>query len=134
MPDGVFMSASLGGDTLQEMRICMNLAEQEREGGVSPITSPFLSLTELGNVFARCKFNLPTVDVQKTDFEFTSLFSLMNFLQIVGEQNALVSKRQGLRNIDTFIAGAAIFNTLFNKKTIGQRDENSTSILIDEFV
>ena len=27
VPDGVFISASLGGDTLQEMRICMNLAE-----------------------------------------------------------------------------------------------------------
>ena len=26
-PDGVFISSSLGGDTLQEMRICFNLAE-----------------------------------------------------------------------------------------------------------
>lgn len=26
-PDGVFMSSSLGGDTLQELRICFNLAE-----------------------------------------------------------------------------------------------------------
>jgi NADH dehydrogenase [ubiquinone] 1 alpha subcomplex assembly factor 5 len=27
VPDGMFMSCSLGGDTLQELRICMNLAE-----------------------------------------------------------------------------------------------------------
>ena len=52
---------------------------------------------------------------------------------MIGEQNALVEKRSGLRNIDTFIAGAALFETLFNKRTIGERDENSTSILIDEF-
>ena len=26
-PDGIFVSASLGGDSLQEMRICMNLAD-----------------------------------------------------------------------------------------------------------
>lgn len=43
--DGAFISCSLGGDTLQELRICMNLAEQEREGGISPVTSPFLSVT-----------------------------------------------------------------------------------------
>jgi hypothetical protein len=42
----------------------MNLAEQERFGGISPVTSPFLSLTELGNIFARCGFNLPTLDVE----------------------------------------------------------------------
>lgn len=48
------MTTMLGGDTLQEMRICMNLAELERDGGVSPVISPMLSLTDLGNIFARC--------------------------------------------------------------------------------
>ena len=63
MPDGVFISNSLGGDTLQEMRICFNLAEQKREGGISPVCSPFLSVTELGNIFSKCKYNLPTIDI-----------------------------------------------------------------------
>jgi NADH dehydrogenase [ubiquinone] 1 alpha subcomplex assembly factor 5 len=27
VPDGAFISTSLGGDTLQELRICLNLAE-----------------------------------------------------------------------------------------------------------
>lgn len=62
VPDGAFISTSLGGDTLQELRICLNLAEQEREGGISPVCSPFLSVTELGNMFAKCQFNLPTID------------------------------------------------------------------------
>lgn len=58
------MGAAFGGDTLQELRICMNLAESEREGGVSPTTSPMLSLTDMGNIFSRAgHFNLPTVDV-----------------------------------------------------------------------
>ncbi len=52
--DGVFMGTMLGGDTLQELRICMNLAEMERDGGVSPSISPMLSLTDMGNTFARC--------------------------------------------------------------------------------
>ena len=80
IPDGVFISASLGGDTLQELRICMNLAEQERFGGISPSTSPFLSLTELGNIFARCGFNLPTLDVEHAQMEFTSFLSFLSFI------------------------------------------------------
>lgn len=35
-PDGMFMAAILGGDTLYELRTSMQLAETERDGGVSP--------------------------------------------------------------------------------------------------
>lgn len=97
------------------------------------MTSPFLSLTELGNIFARTKFNLPTIDSQKTDFEFTSMFSLLNLLSQIGEQNALEQKRPGIRSIDTLIAAACLFETLFNKRTIGERTEHSTNVLIDNF-
>lgn len=84
-PNGAFISASLGGDTLQELRICMNLAEQERLGGVSPTTSPMLTLTELGNIFARCGYNLPTIDMEHVQMEFTSFLALVSFLCEVGE-------------------------------------------------
>jgi hypothetical protein len=33
--------------------------------------------------------------------------------------------------IDTMMGAAAIYESLFNKKTIGQRDENTSSILVD---
>ena len=39
-PDGLFLAALWGGDTLQELRIAHALAEQEREGGLSPRISP----------------------------------------------------------------------------------------------
>jgi NADH dehydrogenase [ubiquinone] 1 alpha subcomplex assembly factor 5 len=51
----------------------MNLAESERDGGVSPSVSPMLSLTDIGNIFSRAgKFNLPTVDITHLQYEFTS--------------------------------------------------------------
>jgi hypothetical protein len=44
----------------------------------------------------------------------------------------LSSKREGFRTADSLIAGAALYETLFNKRTIGERDEETaTSILID---
>ena len=36
-------------------------------------------------------------------------------------------------SVNTLIAASAIFETLFNKRTIGQRDETTSSILIDTF-
>jgi len=60
------MGAIVGGETLQELRICFALAEQEREGGVSPVLSPVLSITDIGNIIGnKCKFTLPTVDIQR---------------------------------------------------------------------
>jgi hypothetical protein len=73
------------------------------------------------------------MDVQHQDVEFTSYFSLLRTLQEIGEQGALDEARPGLRSIDTYIAASALFETLFNKRTIGNRDENSTNILIDSF-
>lgn len=39
-PDGVFIGAICGGDTLFELRTSLQLAEQEREGGISARVSP----------------------------------------------------------------------------------------------
>jgi NADH dehydrogenase [ubiquinone] 1 alpha subcomplex assembly factor 5 len=39
-PDGVFIGAILGGETLFELRTSLQLAEVEREGGISPHVSP----------------------------------------------------------------------------------------------
>lgn len=38
--DGVFIGALLGGDSLFELRTSLQLAELEREGGLSPRVSP----------------------------------------------------------------------------------------------
>ena len=38
--DGVFIGALLGGDSLFELRTALQLAELEREGGISPRVSP----------------------------------------------------------------------------------------------
>jgi hypothetical protein len=58
----------------------------EREGGISPVTSPFMSVTELGNIFSsKSKFRMPTVDKSIVHFEFTSAFALMSYLSQIGE-------------------------------------------------
>ena len=43
VPDGLFLAAMLGGDSLYELRGSIQLAEQERKGGVAPHISPMTS-------------------------------------------------------------------------------------------
>ena len=43
VPDGLFLAAMLGGDSLYELRGSIQLAEQERKGGVAPHISPMAS-------------------------------------------------------------------------------------------
>ena len=44
VPDGLFLAAILGGDTLYELRGSIQLAEQELKGGVAPHLSPFAGI------------------------------------------------------------------------------------------
>ncbi|TRY92606.1 hypothetical protein DNTS_029264 [Danionella cerebrum] len=60
-PDGVFIGAMLGGETLYELRCSLQLAELEREGGFGPHISPFTAVTDLGNLLGQAGFTLLTV-------------------------------------------------------------------------
>lgn len=44
-PDGVFVGAMYGGETLFELRSALQLAEVERQGGIAPHISPFTQVS-----------------------------------------------------------------------------------------
>ena len=50
-PDGLFLASMFGGDTLHELRVSLNLAEEELQGGVSQRVSP---LAQVRNTFFSC--------------------------------------------------------------------------------
>lgn len=126
-PDGVFMASAFGGDTLQELRICFNLAESERDGGVSPCISPMLSVTAMGNLFARCKFTMPTIDITRTTCEFTSSYALFDYLRMLGEQSAM-HEGQRPKSPETFLAVASLMQTLFNLQTSPPNKESGVHV------
>src|SRR5262249_44457371 len=64
-PDGLFLAALIGGDSLAELRQSFALAEAEVEGGVSPRVAPFVDLRDLGALLQRAGFALPVVDVDR---------------------------------------------------------------------
>lgn len=113
-PDGVFLGAMLGGDTLHELRSSFVLAEQERDGGVSPHTSPMIMLADAGNLLAAAGFGIPTVDTDVFTVEYPDAGVLFDHLQGMGESNAAVGMRGGARR-DTLLAAAAAYHALHGK-------------------
>src|SRR5262249_14571251 len=58
-PDGLFLAALIGGDTLSELRQAFATAEAEIENGVSPRIAPFADVRDLGSLLQRAGFALP---------------------------------------------------------------------------
>ena len=93
-PDGLFLAALLGGDTLTELRQAFAEAETEIEGGVSPRVAPFADLRQLGALLQRAGFALPVIDVERVTVRYGSAFDLMHDLRRVGAANTLVARRR----------------------------------------
>jgi SAM-dependent methyltransferase len=93
-PDGLFVGALLGGETLTELRQCFAAAESEVEGGVSPRVAPFADLRDLGGLLQRAGFALPVADVDRLTVRYRSGFDLMHDLRRMGATNALCARRR----------------------------------------
>ena len=93
-PDGLFLAALLGGDTLTELRQAFAAAEGEIEGGVSPRVAPFADVREMGALLQRAGFALPVTDVERLTVRYSSPFVLLSELRRMGATNALTERRR----------------------------------------
>ena len=93
-PDGLFLAALIGGDTLSELRQSFAAAESEVEGGISPRVAPFADLRELGALLQRAGFALPVTDVDRLTVRYDSPFALMHDLRRMGATNMLIDRRR----------------------------------------
>jgi SAM-dependent methyltransferase len=93
-PDGLFLAALLGGDTLTELRQAFAEAEAEIEGGVSPRVAPFADVREMGALLQRARFALPVTDVERLTVRYSSPLILMGELRRMGATNVLTERRR----------------------------------------
>lgn len=68
--DCPFIGAVLAGDTLQELRISLQLAESERLGGIGAHISPFLMPQDVGSLMSRAGFQMITLDSDRIEVIF----------------------------------------------------------------
>jgi SAM-dependent methyltransferase len=112
-PDGLFLAALFGGDTLTELRQSFAAAESEVEGGASPHVAPFVELRELGGLLQRAGFALPVTDVERVTVRYASAFDLMQDLRRMGATNSLASRRRTPLRRTTLMRMAEIYAQRF---------------------
>jgi len=88
-PDGLFLAALPGDQTLRELRECLITAETELTGGVSLRVEPFGEIRQYGNLLQRTGFTLPVVDSEQYTIRYSSLQSLIRDLRAMGATSSL---------------------------------------------
>src|SRR5262245_11029467 len=95
MPDGLFIAAMFGGETLMELRAAFAAAEADVSGGVSPRVAPFADVRDVGGLLQRAGFALPVTDVERTTVRYRDLSMLFADLRALGETNVLMDRAKG---------------------------------------
>jgi SAM-dependent methyltransferase len=112
-PDGLFLAALLGGDTLTELKQSFTAAEVELEGGLSPRVLPFADLRDLGALLQRAGFALPVADVDRAVVRYDNALALMQDLRRMGATNVLMERRRTPLRRATLLRMAQIYGERF---------------------
>jgi SAM-dependent methyltransferase len=94
-PDGLFLGAMLGGETLWELRQALTEAELQVTGGVSPRVSPMADLRDMAGLLQRAGFALPVADRDSFTVSYADPLALMRDVAAMGEGNAARLRQHG---------------------------------------
>ncbi|MEP9399316.1 methyltransferase domain-containing protein [Mesorhizobium sp. KR2-14] len=113
-PDGLFLAAMAGADTLVELRESLLAAESELLGGVSPRVSPFADVRDAGALLQRAGFALPVADIDTVTVRYDHMFALIRDLRAMGEANALLARSRRPATRALFARAAEIYAERFS--------------------
>jgi SAM-dependent methyltransferase len=108
-PDGLFLAALPGGDSLIELRAALLEAEAVISGGASPRVSPFVDLRDAAALLQRAGFALPVADVDTITVSYSDPLALMRDLRGMGETNAMAARPRGFLRRDLLLEAARIY-------------------------
>ncbi|WP_417769361.1 class I SAM-dependent methyltransferase [Stappia sp.] len=91
-PDGLFLAALLGGDTLFELKDALMRAEMEISGGAAPRVVPFADTRALGALLQRAGFALPVADVDRLTVRYSGMAGLVDDLRAMGAASVLAER------------------------------------------
>ncbi|MGE5442219.1 MAG: methyltransferase domain-containing protein [Bacteroidota bacterium] len=115
-PDGLFLAALFGGETLKELRRSLAEAEIAAEGGLSPRVSPFADVRDAGNLLQRAGFALPVADVETLTVSYADPFSLLADLRGMGETNAVLERRKTASRRATLFRAVELYEQFYGNE------------------
>ncbi|MDR6631246.1 SAM-dependent methyltransferase [Phyllobacterium sp. 1468] len=113
-PDGLFLGAMAGENTLAELRECLLAAESEFYGGASPRVVPFADVRDAGGLLQRAGFTLPVTDMETYTVRYDSAFALIRDLRAMGMQNVLIGRSRRPLRRHYFMRVAEIYAERFS--------------------
>ncbi len=112
-PDGLFLAALIGGETLKELRQAFMQAEIETCGGASPRVAPMADVRDCGGLLQRAGFALPVADADRIRVTYADAFALMRDLRGMGAGNVLAERRKTPLRRATLLRAAEIYAERF---------------------
>jgi SAM-dependent methyltransferase len=103
-PDGLFVGALMGGETLRELREAFAQGELQTRGGVSPRVSPFADVRDLGGLLSRAGFALPVADIERLTVRYRDFAGLVKDLRAHGFTNVMSERSTKPLRRDTLTA------------------------------
>ena len=88
-PDGLFIAAMFGGDTLTELRQVFYKTDEDIMGGLAPHIYPMANYTQAAGLLSRAGLNQPVVDTDRFTVSYGKLERLISDLRDLGETNVL---------------------------------------------
>jgi len=108
-PDGLFLAALPGGETLRDLRTAMMEAETVLKGGASPRIYPFIDRLQMAGLMQRAGFALPVVDSETMRVTYRNPIRLLHDLRAMGEGNAMIERDKAYPGRMLFQKAAEIY-------------------------
>ncbi|MEX2296156.1 MAG: methyltransferase domain-containing protein [Dongiaceae bacterium] len=108
-PDGLFLAAMFGSETLGELRECLLVAESALVGGAHQRVAPFADLRDAAGLLQRAGFALPVADSDTITVTYENAFRLMADLRGMGEQSPLLDAPRGFGSRQLFVEAARLY-------------------------
>lgn len=112
-PDGLFLGALLGGDSLFELRQAFMIAETETIGGITPRAFPTGDVRDMGALLQRAGFALPVADSERLTVTYANPLALMKELKAMGASNSLATRSKKPLRRDTMARAIEIYSQQF---------------------
>ncbi|MEM9899621.1 MAG: methyltransferase domain-containing protein [Pseudomonadota bacterium] len=107
-PDGLFIGALLGGETLKQQKIAVHGSEIDATGRSSVRFSPLAHIKDLGAALQRAGFALPVADVDRYEVTYSSARKMISDLREMAETGYMEDRPPPLSKM----TAAAILNSL----------------------
>lgn len=112
-PDGLFLAAFFGGETLKELRQTLVAAEIEIVGGAGPRVSPFADVKDGGALLQRAGFALPVADTDVLTVSYENPLKLLRDLRGMGEQMATHNRHKTFTKRKILFRAIEIYQEMF---------------------